>query len=328
MHARSSIVMDVLTDLLRRSRARGAAFAQTVGRGRWGVSFAPLAGLAVHSVIAGEVLLVPDDPADGDVDPIRLGPGDMVLVQGRWPHSIRSSHDAAPQPLEAVLAAGPEPGRARSFRVGEPQGAGPDHVYFCGAYLFDGDVGATLIDALPRVVHLRPAPHDTLHAALALLAREVVRDEPGQQTLLDRLLDVVLVQSVRTHFHAQGDQAPGWFRASTHPEIGVALRAVHDDPARPWTVAELAALATMSRSAFARRFADLVGEPPLAYVTALRMSVARELLRDTDETLASIASTVGYSSEFAFAATFKRHTGVAPGRWRRSASAACDPVAQ
>ena len=159
-----------------------------------------------------------------------------------------------------------------------------------------------------------------------MLAREVVRDEPGQQTLLDRLLDVVLVQSVCTHFTAQGERAPGWFRASSHPDIGATLRAMHGDPARAWTVADLATMASMSRSAVARRFTEIVGSPPLAYLTDWRMALARELLRDTDESLASIATAVGYSSEFSFAATFKRHNGVAPGRWRRSAVSACDLV--
>jgi AraC-like DNA-binding protein len=314
--------MDVLTDLLRRSRARGAAFAQTTGHGRWGVRFAPVAGLAVHSVLAGDVLLT----TDGEPAPIRLGPGDVVLVRGMLAHAISSDADAPSVPLEDVLAAGPEAGHARSFHVGDPAATSPHRAFFCGAYLFDGDVGATLLDSLPPVVHLRPAPHDTLHAALALLAREVVRDEPGQQTLLDRLLDVVLVQSVRAHLTAQGELAPGWFRASSHADISVPLRAMHGDPARAWTVAELAALASMSRSAFARRFTELVGSSPLAYLTAWRMSLARERLRDTDDSLASIATAVGYSSEFSFAATFKRHNGTAPGRWRRAARPACELV--
>jgi AraC-like DNA-binding protein len=282
------------------------------------VRFAPVAGLAVHSVLAGEVVMTAvDEPA------IRLGPGDVVLVRGLLAHAIRSDTDAPTVPLEDVLAAGPV-GGARSFLVGDTGAAAPASVFFCGAYLFEGDVGATLLDSLPPVVHLRPPPHDTLHAALALLAREVVRDEPGQQTLLDRLLDVVLVQSVRTHLTAQGALAPGWFRASSDADIGVALRAMHGDPGRNWTVAELATIASMSRSAFARRFAELVGSPPLAYLTDWRMALARERLRDTDDGLASIAAAVGYSSEFSFAATFKRHSGMAPGRWRRSAKPACE----
>jgi AraC-like DNA-binding protein len=306
--------MDVLTDVLQRSRARGAAFAQTTGRGQWGVRFAAQSGLAVHSTLVGDVHLLVDGVDDG----IRLLPGDVVLVQGTMAHRIVSAPHAPTITLDDLLARGPTPGNARSFLVGDPVSRDPDSVFFCGAYLFEGDLAAGLLDSLPPVVHLRPAPHETLHAALALLGREVAREEAGQQTLLDRLLDVVLVQSVRSHFAAQGDRAPGWFRASSDPDLAVAVRALHADPAHAWTVAELAELASMSRSAFARRFRHLVGVPPLAYLTDWRMALARERLRDTDDGLATIAASVGYGSEFAFASTFKRQVGFAPGQWRRS----------
>jgi AraC-like DNA-binding protein len=154
-----------------------------------------------------------------------------------------------------------------------------------------------------------------------LLAREMLQDDPGQQTLLDRLLDVALVQVLREHFAGQGESAPAWFRASGDPQIGPVLRAVHDDPGRRWTVEELAAEATLSRAAFARRFSAQLGVAPLAYLTGWRMALARERLRDTDDGIAAIADSLGYASEFSFAAAFKRHHGVAPGRWRVTARA-------
>ena len=146
-----------------------------------------------------------------------------------------------------------------------------------------------------------------------------MNDAAGQQAMLDRLLDVALIQILRQHFTANDEGAPPWFRASADPHIGSALRAVHEDPARPWTVAELAREAHLSRSAFARRFTALLGVAPLTYLTQWRMSLARERLRHGDERLAAIAGAVGYASEFAFAAAFKRHHGVAPGRWRAAA---------
>ena len=134
-----------------------------------------------------------------------------------------------------------------------------------------------------------------------LLGREIMNDAAGQQALLDRLLDVALIQILRQHFTANDEGAPPWFRASADPHIGSALRALHEDPARPWTVAELAREAHLSRSAFARRFTALLGVAPLTYLTQWRMSLARERLRHGDERLAAIAGAVGY----AFAAAFK-----------------------
>jgi AraC-like DNA-binding protein len=127
---------------------------------------------------------------------------------------------------------------------------------------------------------------------------------------------VALVQVLRQQLAADVAAAPAWFRAMDDPAIGAALRAVHAQPQRPWTVAELAAEATLSRATFARRFHELVGVAPLAYVTDWRMALAREQLRDSDAGLAAIAQSLGYASEFSFAAAFKRHEGVAPGRWR------------
>ena len=165
---------------------------------------------------------------------------------------------------------------------------------------------------------MRPAAGSTLRVTLDLLAGEMLRDEPGQQTLLDPLLDVALVQILRDHFTARDVAAPGWFRASADERVGTALRALHADPAHAWTVAELADEAALSRSAFARQFTELV-RPPLAYLNDWRMALARERLRDTDARLAGIATSLGYASEFLFAAAFKRHHGVAPGRWRGDA---------
>ena len=135
------------------------------------------------------------------------------------------------------------------------------------------------------------------------------------------MLDVALVQVLREQFASDVGAAPAWFRAMDDPAVGAALRALHSDPQRPWTVAELAAEASLSRATFARRFGELLGMAPLAYLTDWRMALAREQLRDGDAGLAAIARSLGYASEFSFAAAFKRHAGIAPGRWRAAARA-------
>jgi AraC-like DNA-binding protein len=212
----------------------------------------------------------------------------------------------------------PGAGVSKRLSLDEP-GEGARATFFCGAYRFEGDLCQSLLASLPELLPMRPAAGSTLRATLDLLAGEMLRDEPGQQTLLDRLLDVALVQILRAHFSSREDAAPGWFRASHDERIGAALRAVHAEPGHPWTVAELAEEAALSRSAFARQFTELVGLAPLAYLNDWRMALARERLRDTEARLAAIATSLGYASEFSFAAAFKRHHGVAPGRWRAEA---------
>jgi AraC-like DNA-binding protein len=319
---RDRLQMDVLTDLLARSRARGAAFAHSTIHGPWGLAFPTGPGLAVHAVVDGEVHLWtgPSEEPTSASTVLALGPGDIVLVRGDVEHRMGRTPGARCRPMDDVVSAGPLPGSARRFGSGEPDGRAPA-VFFCGAYLFDGDLCAGLVQALPETVHLRPASGSALRTTMDLLAREMQRDDPGQQTVLDRLLDVALVQVLREHFTVRDDDAPTWFRASGDPTIGPALRALHADPAHPWTVADLAAEARLSRAAFSRRFSAVLGAAPLTYLTDWRMALARELLRDTDDGLAAIAGAVGYSSEFSFAAAFKRHQGVAPGRWRAEAGA-------
>jgi AraC-like DNA-binding protein len=190
----------------------------------------------------------------------------------------------------------------------------------CGAYAFDGDLCATLLSALPPAAVVRAGDGGPgLRSTLNLLADELAADGPGHQTVLDRLLDLILVHALRAHLADPAAARPGWHRALDDPPVAAALARLHDDPARSWTVASLAAEAGLSRAAFARRFAAAVGEPPLAYLTSWRMRLAEELLREPGVTLAGVARAVGYGSEFAFSAAFKRERGLAPAAWRRTA---------
>jgi AraC-like DNA-binding protein len=308
----SSLTVDVLTDLLQRSRARGAAFSRTTAHGEWGLTFPGGAALAVHAIVEGEVHLWTTDPAQA----ARLLPGDIALVRKPPLQNLAHAAGAPTLPSAEVMRQGV--GVSRRISLGD-HSDGPATMFFCGAYLFEGDLCDSLLAALPEMLHVRPAAGSTLRATLDLLAGEMLRDEPGQQTLLDRLLDVALVQVVREHFGSSTASAPPWFRGSMDVRIGAALRALHEDPAHPWTVAELADRAVLSRSAFARQFTELLGTAPLAYLNDWRMALARERLRDSDARLAAIATSLGYASEFSFAAAFKRHHGIAPGRWRADA---------
>jgi AraC-like DNA-binding protein len=303
--------MDVLTDLLQRSHARGAAFSRSTVRGEWGIAYPPSKGIAVHGIVEGETYLWSDDPAQAR----HVLAGDLVLVRGAVAHHQGHAPGAECRPMGEVRATGVLGAATRKLCI-DDRGDAPGAVFFCGAYQFEGDLAGPLLAGLPDVIHLRPAVGSTLRATMDIMGAELLQPEPGQQALLDRLLDVALVQVLRQQLAADVEAAPAWFRAMDDPAIGAALRAVHAEPQRPWTVADLAAEATLSRATFARRFHELVGVAPLAYVTDWRMALAREQLRDGDAGLAAIAQSLGYASEFSFAAAFKRHAGVAPGRWR------------
>jgi AraC-like DNA-binding protein len=180
-----------------------------------------------------------------------------------------------------------------------------------GAYRLRGGVADRLLDRLAPLAIVPAGPRTRM--ALDLLTAETACDEPGQDAVLGRLLDLVLVMALRAWCARPDATPPAWYRALADPAIGDALRLLHNDPARRWTVAELAANTGMSRAAFAARFTSCVGEPPLTYLTAWRITLAADLLHDTDDTVATIAREVGYHDAFAF----KRAHSISPSAWRR-----------
>jgi AraC-like DNA-binding protein len=314
--------MDVLTDMLQRSRAHGAAFSHSTARGEWGVCFpaGTEAQLAIHGVLGGQAFAWTDDPSA----PARhVVSGDVVLVRGPSRHFMGAAPGAevvtyGPGPSSGAGPAEPSAASVPPGGVRLVYGSGPGDptTFFCGAYRFEGDLCRGLLAGLPSLTVVRPQAGSGLRGALEVFGVELLHDAPGQQALLDSLLDVILVQALREQLASDVAAAPAWFRAMSDPAVGAALRAVHAAPDRPWTVADLAAAASLSRATFARRFAALLGMPPLAYVTDWRMALAREQLRAGGTGLAAVAHSLGYASEFSFAAAFKRHHGIAPGRWR------------
>ena len=154
-----------------------------------------------------------------------------------------------------------------------------------------------------------------------MLGSEIVKDEPGQEAVLDRLLDLLLIAVLRTWFARPDAEAPAWYRANGDPVVGRALRLLHNNPSHPWTVATLAAEIGVSRAALARRFTELVGEPPMTFLTGWRLALAADLLREPDATVGAVARQVGYGSPFALSTAFKRVRGISPQQHRVGASA-------
>lgn len=297
--------MDVLEDLLTRARARGSVFAVSTLRGRWGLAFGDDGRVSLHAVVSGELWC----RIDGRTLHVRSG--EVLLLRGGSAFSLLSSRDAVAVPLADVLAGAGVPANGRHLEV---VGDGPATELVCGAYTFGGSLCDALVDALPDAVVVR-SDDPSLAAAIALLRAELEHDRAGTQMVLDRLLDVLLVSCLRALWEAEL-RPPVWAGVPQDPAVGAALRALHAEPARAWTVAELATVATLSRAGLARRFAAEVGVPPLTYLTRWRMGLARQALAEDGATLAAVARQVGYASEYAFAAAFKREVGEAPGRWR------------
>ncbi|POM22465.1 Xylose operon regulatory protein [Actinomadura rubteroloni] len=309
---------DALADLLDGPRARGAFLLRATFTPPWSVLVRDRAPLTLMALTHGEAWLTGSDGAA-----LRLRPGDVAIARG--PDAYTVGGDPA-TPVQAVI----HPGQRCTTPDGESLtermtfgfrawGNDPDGstVLLIGTYGLRGAVTGRLLAALPPLLVLPGDAAGAFAAPLAaLLDAEIRRDEPGQDVVLDRLLDVVLIAVLRAWFARPGAAPPGWYRAHGDPVVGPALRLLHADPSRPWTVAELAARAGASRAAFARRFAGLVGEPPMAYLTGLRLAQAADLLRETDATLEAVARRVGYGTPFALSTAFKRAHGVSPQEYR------------
>ncbi len=187
-----------------------------------------------------------------------------------------------------------------------------------GVYETVGAVSQRLLDALPPVLVVS---HDTWDSTLAsILGREIAKDAPGQEVVLDRLLDLLLISVLRVWFDRPEAEAeaPAWYRAHGDPVVGQALRLLHENPAHPWTVASLAAKTGSSRAALARSFTELVGAPPLTYLRQWRLALAADLLREPAATLDAVARQVGYSNGFALSTVFKRVRGISPREHRHA----------
>jgi AraC-like DNA-binding protein len=293
--------MDLLYDHLTRARASSAVFARTVAAPPWGLRLGGSIQLAVHAVVRGRGWLWFDDDSES---PLELSPGDVTLVRGGPDHCI--GHEPGADCLE------PEEFRAHHRGSDDPQAT----VFLCGAYRFSGDIGSGLLEALPQVLPLSAAVGDPLRDVVGLLSRELAFPQPGQSTVLDRLLDILLVLAIRTSF-GQSTTAPRWYRASADPRLSAALQAIHEDAGHPWSVPELAEISGLSRAAFARTFREGLGQTPMQYLTDWRMTLARDYLRSGELGLAKIANLIGYGSPYAFAAAFRRQHGDPPGAWRQ-----------
>ncbi|MFF7993534.1 AraC family transcriptional regulator [Kitasatospora xanthocidica] len=314
--------MDVFDDLLGGLRAEGAVFGRSVLTPPWALRFDDAAELTLCVPLSGVGWIVPGAGAR----PVRVREGETAVVRGPEPFVFAADPADAGRPeLLRDIRCAEADGRTGTEVERDLSGGS---VLMAGAYRVRGEVPQRLLRALPPVLVVPDEEEDRAGCAALrdYFRARFTAGRPGRQIVVDRLLDWLLVCTLRDWFDRPEADAPGWYRAQGDEVVGPVLRAMHRAPARPWTLAGLAAEAGVSRTTLAKRFTELVGEPPLTYLTQWRMARAADLLAGSPDTVAAVARQVGYADAFGFSAAFKRVRGVTPSAHRRAVGVDQVPV--
>ena len=306
---------DPLGQALHFLRMSGSFYCRSELTAPWGLTMPPMSGsMWFHVVVRGAfVLSVPG------ADPVRLDEGDFALVPHGIGHTLVDDAGTTDAPLVHDL---PHDYVSDRYAVLRHGGDGAETTLVCGAVRFDHPVADQLVRSLPPLIELSAMPGAQaawMRSTLMLIAEEARTLRPGGEAVITRLSDILVIQALRSWLESAPAARAGWLGALQDRQVGRALALIHSEPARPWTVASLAAATSMSRSSFAARFTDLVGEPAMRYVTRWRMQVAAQALREADTTVAQVAHRFGYQSEAAFSRAFSRIVGSTPGAVRKSA---------
>lgn len=303
--------MDPLSDVLSLLRPRSAISAGLDAGGDWAIQFPSHEGVKFNAVLKGACWV----SVEGEDDPVRIEAGDCFLLTRGRPFLFTTNPDVTPIRSELIYDRAVD-------GIATCHGGG-DFFLIGGRFFFDGDHAGLLFDALPSIVHIRDASNQAavLRWSLEQLATELKQGSPGSALMADHLAQIMLLQVLRLWLASDNARHAGWLSALADPRLARAIGAMHTDPARRWTVADLAALTGMSRTVFAVRFREIVGQTPLDYLTGWRMRIAADRLQRTSESVAAIGFSVGYESEAAFSNAFHRLTGHRPMQYRRGSHA-------
>jgi AraC-like DNA-binding protein len=309
--------IDPLGEALHFLHMNGVLYSRAEFSAPWGLALPHLPNrLMFHVVMSGRCWLAVEG-----TDPQLLQPGDFALVPHGEGHELLSAPDASAQSLYDV------PRRMISDRyemIKHGEG-GAETNMICVVVRFDHPAAHHLIRLLPKVIHIEAwqSPHfEWIQSTLRLMAAEARELRPGGETVITRLADILVIQAIRSWMAEDPAAQTGWLGALQDPQMGHAILQIQREPARAWSVAALAKEVAMSRSAFAARFKELVGESPMHYVTRWRMNMAVTWLQEEDIALYELAERLGYQSEAAFSRAFKRFVGTSPGAARRNRRAA------
>lgn len=311
---------DPLGEALHFLRVRGAVYCRSEFSTPWGLALRPMDGyLWFHVLTSGRCWLETEG-----AEPRLLRAGDLALVPHGEGHRLRSE-PGVPTPWVHELDREYVSDRYEILRHG---GGGDLTEMMCCAVTFDHPAGRNLTNLLPGIIHVEASMSslrmEWMQSTLRLMAAEAGALRPGGETVITRLSDILLVQALRSWLESDPTAQTGWLGALRDKQIGRAIALIHRDPAREWTVASLAHELAMSRSAFAARFTELVGEPPLRYLARWRMHLALSFLRE-GAAIGELAKRLGYRSEAAFARAFKRVMGISPGAVKRAPEAGTAP---
>ena len=304
---------------LERINVRSAVFCLSDLGAPWGFWVDGSATAKFHLVLDGRAMLTLGEPG---ATPAELSAGDLVLLPHGSAHLMQDRRDSPAPPLDRILA-------ERSAEAAERLaygGDGPRTTLLCGGFALASGLPENLLSLLPVVLVLDTTSSGIsrwLEPAFGLLRDETARDAPGMSAVLAKLADVFLTEIVRRYLSGLDLMtAPVPPAAAGDPSVGTALMLLRSQPDAPWTVADLARKVDMSRTAFAARFRELVGEPPMTYLARARLGHAAGYLSATDKTVRQIAHMVGYENESSLSKAFRRAFGRAPGEYRRQQAAA------
>lgn len=311
--------MDPLGKLLETVHLGGSLYFRSELGAPWGIEVPPSGVAQFHVVRRGRCWLRPC--AGAPFPPQLLEAGDLVVLPHGSAHVLADDRDTPAVPLPDLvpcdLASPEDLDCCRPMRAG---GGGAPATLICGFFRFDTGLAHPLLDVLPTVIVLRGdggRARRWLESSLDLIADEVTAARPGSAALVNRLTEALFIQVLQAYIAEADHASPSWLLGLRDTQVARALGAIHGDPRRDWSVASIAAEVGLSRSAFSARFREMVGEPPLQYLTRWRMQVAANHLRAGRLTLAEVADAVGYGAEASFARVFKRLVGEAPGAFRR-----------
>ena len=305
--------VDPLGEALHFLRMSGTFYCRSELTAPWALALPPVSGcLAFHVVMAGRCQL----EVEG-AEASTLQAGDFALVPHGEGHRL-TSEPGVPAPRLDELRHEHVSERYALLRHG---GGGAATSLVCGAVRFEHPAALHLVKLLPKVIHVEATTSpqlDWMQSTLRLMAAEAKTLKPGGETVITRLADILVIQAIRSWIERDPAAQTGWLGALQDQQIGRAITLIHRDPARDWTLASLAGEVAMSRSAFAARFTELVGEPAMQYLARWRMHVAVTWLKEESTGLGEMATRLGYQSEAAFSRAFKRFMGVSPGAVRRN----------
>jgi AraC-like DNA-binding protein len=300
-------MVDPLSQVIALLRPRTVVSKVISGAGRWAVRYSDFGQPSFCTVLEGSCRLTVNGQA-----PLTLEAGDFLLLPQTPGFTMSGFEPATAKLIDPTVS----PASTHEVRHGTPDGD-PDVRLLGGCFVFDQSDADLLVSLLPTLVHVRGV--ESLSVLVRLVRDEAIAVRPGRDLVLARLVEVMLIEAVRT---IQGDTAPaGLLRGLGDARLAIALRQIHADPARAWTVDVLAKKAALSRSVFFDRFSSAVGLPPMEYILGWRMALAKDLLRQQDISLAEVAERVGYSSASTFSTAFSRFVGKPPSRFARECTA-------